>query len=193
MGATARSNDLLFEELRPTETERQSLIARGEHLIEIARALMLEAKAFCDDVRQTNAAILPVVGTVAEKKAHPIKEALTRFDQKHQEKFKDPVTNDPIPAKIDGSKDAPTMKRILERYGVEQTYSLMDDFFECDDDFVVNQTGYTVGAFSTKIAGLISRRSMRTRPAGVTRNTADNGRQAEIGAQLIRRGYGQQK
>jgi hypothetical protein len=197
MGAHAHPNavrrngdsDPVFDGFEPPP---ETLYSEALKLDELARGLIAQVTKFRErlahEMVDLAAAGVSIAATPAQRKAHPIKAALTRFDQLHRGKFKDPVTQEPIPANIDGAKDSSLMKKLIERYGEERNNGLMEMFFKCDDEFVV-QAGYTVGIYYSKVPGLISRSSMATRTHGVTRNTAENHRQAQVGAELIRRNY----
>lgn len=81
-------------------------------------------------------------------KPHPIREALTLFDQLFRAKFSKP-------ASISGGKDSATMKRLLERYGGAEVTSSIHAFFNSSDRFI-QQSGYSVGAFHGCFGKLIT-------------------------------------
>jgi hypothetical protein len=117
-------------------------------------------------------------------KPHPIKACLTYFDNKHRQRL------DGAPAKIDGAKDATIIKRLIDTYGEDRVCTLIEQFFETDDEFTTQKTGFTVGAFSSRVPGLISSTAIARRTMGVTRNTEGNARSAVEAASMIRNSYG---
>jgi hypothetical protein len=124
-----------------------------------------------------------------EKKRNVIKDLLTYFDQKHQGTIRNPDTGEPERAKIDGSKDAGIMHRLLATYPPDRLQTLIDQFFALDDNFIREKTGYTVAAFSTRIPAMLSARGLPAKRVGVTRNTESNGQYAERGAEMIQKAY----
>lgn len=124
-----------------------------------------------------------------EKKPHAIKAILTHFDLIHQSKIKDPDTGAPVKAKIDGAKDSQIIKRLIGTYGEKKLMALIEQFFADDDPFIV-RAGYTVGVFSMRVAGLVASESIPARALGVTRNTRENGRNAQAASSMIRQAYG---
>ena len=148
-------------------------------------------------VRELGAAVVELASRVIlasnvpepQKKPHAIKIALTYFDTAHKKRFIDQQTGEPIPAKIDGGKDATLMKRLLDTYGAERVESLIDQFFALDDDWLNQKTGYTVAAFSNRVPALISTASTPPKVAGLTRNTSNNARNLAVAGQMIRNSY----
>jgi replicative DNA helicase len=55
-----------------------------------------------------------------------------------------------------GGKDGSITKELLGTYPLDRLKELADRFFETKDNFVLNEAGFTVGVFKTKIAALIS-------------------------------------
>jgi hypothetical protein len=116
-------------------------------------------------------------------KPHPIKACLTHFDRLHFKKFNEA-------AKIDGGKDSAIMKRLLATYSEDKLLALMEQFFQSDDEFVTQRTGFTIGAFSSRIPALISSTAIAPRTSGVTNNTRQNGAQSRAAVEMIRNQYG---
>lgn len=165
--------------------EQRDLVAlMGELRESMAATMALAAR-----VEEKAAAVILAVVPQKPKRNIP-KELLTYFDTKHQEKIKDPATGEGIKAKIDGSKDAPLIMRLYKTYGEERLKNLIDRFFEQDDDFLRERTGYTVGALSSRVAALVSSSSLPVRRMGVTRNTEHNARNSAVAEDMIRQAYG---
>lgn len=115
------------------------------------------------------------------KKPHVIKHLLTRFDEEFTKRFGER-------APIQGAKDAATMKRLLATRDAQRIEELIVAFFRLDDEFV-SKSGYTVGVFASQIGKLIVDGATPAKVHGVTANTRDNGRQAQSGAEMIRRSF----
>lgn len=119
-------------------------------------------------------------------KPHPPRELLQHFSAKFGERFKDNHGR-PMVAPISGAKDAAIMKRLHDRYGMEESCRLIDEFFASNEPFIVH-SGYTVGVFWSQIGRLIAARTMPT--FGATSNTARNRDTSVAAANLIRRAHG---
>jgi hypothetical protein len=179
----------LFEEFTaPVITEEQREYIQ---LVEEFQAQMSIAMGLAMQVQERGARIvLSLQAPEKEKKPHAIKALLTYFDVKHQERIRDPESGEPVRAKIDGGKDSMLMKRLIGTYGEDKLKPLIDRFFALDDEWITQRTGYTVAAFSSRVASLLSSASVPARAIGVTNNTRDNGRRAVQAEEMIQRAYG---
>jgi hypothetical protein len=155
------------------------VIRHAESLAAFGRELTERSERFLEAVRGFTSAPTDQ----PKPKPHPIKTCLTYFDNAHLQKFK-------LPAKIDGGKDSAIMKRLIDRYGEPQVCEFIDRFFESDDEFITQKTGFTVGAFSSRVAALVSSSAIAPRTMGLSKNTRDNDRNAQVGANMIQRAYG---
>lgn len=177
MAIAANQTPSMFDE--PGE----SLLAQAERIDVMARSLIDEVGKFRERLLATSTAILPVIGSKLEKKAHPIKACLSYFDTEHQRKFNAPAT-------INGGKDSAIMKRLIETHGEDRVRGFIDEFFAIDDEWV-RKCGYTVGVFAARVPGLISQATPAPMKAtGVTPKTKDNGRYAHEASDMIKTAYG---
>lgn len=181
MGVNGNGNGSLFDE--PVTCADALRMAEAMHVE--ARALSERATKLFEAVRVLAAAqgVEPLPTPMQVVKHHPISSILRYFDSRHRSKLGDP-------AKIDGGKDSAIIKRLLQTYDEARICELIELFFDCEDEFLTQRTGYTVGAFSSRVAGLISSSHLPTKATGVTKNTANNGRQATAAAGMIRQAYG---
>lgn len=166
-----------------TAQQGESLLAHAERIDSMARALIDEVAAFRTRLLDVETAVVPMAGTPKEKKSHPIKICLSHFDDAHKSKFNEP-------AKIDGGKDSSIMKRLIHTYGEARVLSLVDEFFALDGDDWLTRAGYTVGTFSSRVAGLIASAAAPVRTVGLTPRTRDNARNGAIASQMIKQAYG---
>lgn len=87
-----------------------------------------------------------------EKKAHPIREVLTNFDQAHRVRFGKPY-------RILKGKDPKTAKDLLDvPYSVDDLARWSTAFFESFDPFIRNST-YGFGVFASCLGKLIAAES----------------------------------
>lgn len=181
MGEKINGNGSLFDE--PVTCADALRMAEAMHVE--ARALSERATKLFDAVRILAASqgVEPLPTPMQVVKHHPITSVLKYFDVRHRSKFGDP-------AKIDGGKDSAIIKRLLVTYDEGRICELIELFFECEDEFLTQRTGFTIGAFSSRVAGLISSSRLPTRSNGVTRNTESNGRQATAAVGMIKHAYG---
>jgi hypothetical protein len=166
----------LFGDL-PMGPEQKAFCDQLVAVEDTARQFLLQLNKLRDMSTAITLKLNPDADLKPAKKVHVQKALLTKFDLLHQLKFN-------APACIDGGKDASIITRLLKQYTQENLEELMVEFFELDDDFT-QRAGYTIGVFSTKIAGMIARRNGPVRTHGVSRNTSDNRRQSAIAVGII--------
>ncbi len=159
------------------DVERESLLGMAERISGLARTLIEETQKFRERLLNEVSTAPPVVATT-EKKKSEVSIAIAHFDTKHHERFD-------TPAKFTQPKDNGLMFRLTKTYGLPKTISLIDQFFTLDDAWTVN-AGFTVGIFSTKVAGLISSGAAPLRTTGATDKTRPNSRNAAVAADMIR-------
>lgn len=181
--ATQREN--LFEDA-PVNPDQRAFLDQLGRVEDIARTFLTESTKLREMGSKITLRLDPDADLKPAKKVHVQKALLTTFDLLHQQKFKDPHTGDPIPAHIDGAKDAAIITRLLKQYTPDKLEEMMPQFFDLDDDFT-QRAGYTVGVFSTKLAGLIARNCSPIRTQGLSSHTVENRRQSEIAVGLIHR------
>lgn len=185
MGSNGHQASDLFGEVATATPDQKLLIDKINELqnamgqtMEIARQVM----------ELGSRVVLASNAPEPQKKPHTIKIVLTRFDDAHRKRFADPTTGAPIPAKIEGGKDATTMKRLLDTYGQEKVEQMIDQFFSLDDEWLSQKTGYTVAAFSQRVPALIAQYGQAPKAYGLTRNTANNQRNLSVARNMIQNG-----
>ena len=163
-----KAPSMLFEDL-----DKPQMPPGARELLARIQKSLKETQDLCAQFEKQFASLTP---------GNPTTGRIMYFDCKHRDKFN-------VPAVISHGKDQAIVKRLIERYGVEDVDRFIDQFFASDDEFIT-RAGYTIGILQSFIPRLISQSNAPVRLHGVTANTRMNGTHARAAADLIRRQHG---